>query len=126
MRHRLDQVYLDKLDGKISEEFWTRKSAEWMAEEQQVAFAVQGLANANPNRIIDAVRIFELANKAHFLYVSQPTPEKAKLLRMVLSNCAVDAVNIYPSYKKPFDLIFARAKNEEWRARGDSNSRPSA
>jgi hypothetical protein len=37
-----------------------------------------------------------------------------------------DAVNIYPSYKKPFDLIFARAKNEEWRARRDSNSRPSA
>ena len=66
----------------------------------------------------DAVRIFELANKAHFLYVSQPVPEKAKLLRMVLSNCAVDAVSIYPSYKKPFDLIFARAKNEEWRAQG--------
>jgi hypothetical protein len=53
-------------------------------------------------------------------------PEKAKLLRIVLSNCSVDAVNIYPSYKKPFDLIFARAKNEEWRARRDSNSRPSA
>src|SRR6266576_1821608 len=27
VRHRLDQAYLDKLDGKISEEFWTRKSA---------------------------------------------------------------------------------------------------
>jgi hypothetical protein len=37
----------------------------------------------------------------------------------------VDAVNIYPSYKKPFDLIFARAKNEEWCALRDSNSRPS-
>jgi site-specific DNA recombinase len=85
-----------------------------------------GLANANPDRIVDAVRIFELANKAHFLYVSQPAPEKAKLLRMVLSNCAVDAVNIYPSYKKPFDLIFARAKNEEWRARRDLNPRPRA
>ena len=102
VRHRLDQAYLDKLDGKVSEEFWTRKSAEWIAEEQQVSLAIQGLANANPDRIIDAVRIFELANKAHFLYVSQPAPEKAKLLRMVLSNCTVDAVNIYPSYKKPF------------------------
>jgi len=38
---------------------------------------------------------------------------------MVLSNCTVDAVNIYPLYKKPFDLIFARAKNEEWRAQRD-------
>jgi site-specific DNA recombinase len=126
VRRRLDQAYLDKLDGKISEEFWKRKSAEWTGEEQQISLAIQGLANANPDRMIDAVRIFELANKAHFLYVSQPMPEKAKVLRMVLSNCTVDAATIYPEYKKPFDLIFARAKNEEWRARRDSNPRPSA
>ena len=125
VRRRLDQAYLDKLDSKISEEFWTRKSAEWTAEEQQISLAIQGLANANPDRMIDAVRIFELANKAHFLYVSRPMLEKAKLLRMVLSNCTVDAVSVYPSYRKPFDLIFARTKSEEWRARRDSNSRPS-
>jgi hypothetical protein len=32
-------------------------------------------------------------------------------------------VNIYPSYNKTFDLIFARAKNEEWRPVGDLNPR---
>jgi len=36
---------------------------------------------------------------------------------MVLSNCAVDDLNIYRSYKKPFNLILARAKNEKWHAR---------
>jgi hypothetical protein len=96
VRHRLDQAYLDKLDGKIGEKFWTRKSAEWITEEQQISFAIPGFANANPDRMIDAVRLLELANKAHFLYVSQPAPEKAKLLRMLLSNCTVDAVNIHP------------------------------
>jgi hypothetical protein len=45
---------------------------------------------------------------------------------MVLSNCQIDAVSLTPTYRKPFDIIFARAKNEEWRARGDSNSRPPA
>jgi hypothetical protein len=84
VRRRLDQAYLDKLDGKISEDFWSQKSAEWTTEEQQISLAIQGLAQAHPDRIIDAVRIFELANKAHFLYVSQPMLEKAKLLRMVL------------------------------------------
>ena len=29
---------------------------------------------------------------------------------MVLSNCAVDAVSVYPTYRKPFDMIFERAK----------------
>ena len=124
-RHRLDQTYLDKLDGKISEEFWARKSAEWMSEEQQILVALQSLEQVKPERMLDAVRTLELANRAYFLYVRQPAPEKAKLLKMVLSNCAVDALSVYPTYRKPFDLIFARAKNEEWRARRDSNSRPS-
>src|SRR5205085_12069603 len=35
IRQRLDQAYLDKLDGKIDESFWDRKSVEWRGEEQQ-------------------------------------------------------------------------------------------
>jgi hypothetical protein len=61
--------------------------------------------------MIDEVRIFELADKANFLYVSLLGPEKVKLPRMVLSNCSMDAVNSYPSHKKPFDLNFVGAKN---------------
>jgi hypothetical protein len=54
-----------------------------------------------------AFRTLELANKAYFLYLKQPAAaEQAKLLRMVLSNCSVDAGSVYPTYRKPFDLIF--------------------
>jgi site-specific DNA recombinase len=125
LRQRVEQIYLDKLDGKVSEELWVRKSAEWQQEEQQVLMAMQGLKSAGPDRLLDGVRILELANKAYFLYLKQPPTEKAKLLKLVLSNCNMDATSIHPTYKKPFDLIFARAKNEGWCARRDSNSRPS-
>ncbi len=124
IRQRLDQAYLDKLDGKIDAAFWERKSAEWRAEEQQVAMALAGLDQVSPDRLLDAARILELANKAHLLYVSQNSAEKAKLLKMVLSNCAIDDASLYPTYRKPFDLICERVKNEEWRGRRDSNSRP--
>jgi site-specific DNA recombinase len=125
IHRRMDQAYQDKLDSKISEEFWARKSSEWQLEEQKVLNALQSLKAAQPERLLDAARILELANKAYFLYVKQAHAEKAKLLKMVLSNCAIDAANIYPSYKKPFDLIFNTMKNGEWCARRDSNSRPS-
>ncbi len=126
VRRRLDQAYQDKLDGKISEDLWGRKSAEWQIEEQQILASIRSLKAAKPERLLDAARILELANKACFLYVKQPPAEKAKLLKMVLSNCAIDAVSIYPTYRKPFDLIFQRVKTEGWRARRDSNPRPSA
>jgi len=37
-----------------------------------------------------------------------------------------EGYSLYPAYTKPFDLIFERAKTEEWCARRDSNSRPIA
>ena len=125
VRRRIDQAYTDKLDGTISDEFWGRKAEEWQVEERQILLGLQGLDQIQPQRTLDAARILELANKAYSLYVTQPPAEKAKLLKTVLSNCAVDAVNIHPTYKKPFDLIFLENQNAGWRARRDSNSRPS-
>jgi len=75
--------------------------------------AGRGAGSLNPARAFDRVRILELANKAHSPYVTQSPQEKAKLLRMVLSNCAVDAVSVYPTYRKLLDMIFERAKTGE-------------
>jgi hypothetical protein len=30
---------------------------------------------------------------------------------MVLLNCAIDGASVQPTYRKPFDLIFERARN---------------
>jgi hypothetical protein len=111
----MDAAYTDKLDAKISEEFWERKMSDWQMEEQQVKMAIQGLSNADTgDRAANAQRIFELANKAYSLYVSENPVEKAKLLRMLFSNCSVDAVSVTPTYRKPFDMIAKRARFEEW------------
>jgi hypothetical protein len=119
---RMDGAYVDKLDGKIPEDFWERTMNDWRMEEQQVRMAIDGLNSAETSdTALDAQRIFELANKAYLLYVSQDSTEKAKLLKMLFSNCSVDAVSVTPTYRKPFDMIFKRVKSEEWSGRLDSN-----
>jgi len=96
VRNRLDQAYLDKLDGKITDELWNRKSGEWQAEEQQIQMAIRAVGELKPERMLDAVKILELANKAYFPYVKQSPTEKAKLLNLVLSNCSIDSASVYP------------------------------
>jgi site-specific DNA recombinase len=125
IRRRMDALYSDKLDGKIPEDFWERKMADFRMEEQQTKMSMQGLAQAQMgDRALDAQRIFELANKAESLYISQNSMEKAKLLRMIFSNFSVDPVSVKATYRKPFNLIFKRAHLEEWSGREDSNLRP--
>ncbi len=122
IRNRMDQAYTDKLDGVISEEFWRRKTNEWRLEEEQVKMALNALASAQTgDRAMDAEKIFELANKAYLLYVSQDSVEQAKLLKMFVSNFSVGNVSVTPAYRYPFNLIFQRAKMEEWSGRLDSN-----
>ena len=124
IRARMDQAYADKLDGKIAEDFWQRKANEWQQEEQQVLLTLNGLQDAGPDRVLTANRILELANKAYFLYLRQNPAEQGKLLKIVLSNCAIDGASLYPNYRKPFDLILKAAKNQEWSGREDLNLRP--
>ena len=63
--------------------------------------AIEGLKRAGPERLLDGVRVLELANKAYFLYLKQPPAEKAKLLKLVLSNCSVDDTAPIPHTGSP-------------------------
>ena len=126
VRRRKDLAYTDKLDGKVSEEFWAVKNTEWQTEEDGILLAINALKEASPDRLVTVNYTLELANKAHSLYVSQNPEEQGKLLRMILSNCATDGISLSPQYRKPFDVIFQRVKTEEWRARRDSNPQPTA
>jgi site-specific DNA recombinase len=127
LRTRMDQVYEDKLDGNIDEEFWKRKMTEWRTQERALQSAADSLnLPVSENHALTAQRTLELANKAHFLYVTRNHAEQGQLLKMVLLNCATDGVSITPTYRKPFDLIFRRAQNEEWSGRADLNCRPLA
>ena len=118
LRGRIDQMYEDKLDGKIDEEFWARKTNEWREQEHQLELVLTRLKNPVPSdNVLTVKKIFELANKAHFLYVTRSHAERGQLLKSVLLNCDTDGASLCPVYRKPFDLIFERAKNQEWSGR---------
>ena len=122
LRTRMDQMYEDKLDGRIDEEFWSRKMSEWRTQERTLQSALDSLNTPLPeNQALTVQRILELANKAHFLYLTRNHQERGQLLKTVVSNCTTDGVSLAPTYRKPFDIIFQRAKNEEWWALEDSN-----
>ena len=127
LRTRMDQLYEDKLEGKISEAFWARKQVEYSQQERSIETALSSIDHPiTPERVLTVERTFELAQKAHALYLTRNHAERGQLLKTVLLNCATDGVNLSPTYRKPFDLIFRRAKNEEWSGRLDLNQRPHA
>ena len=111
--------------GRLPGTFWKRKQTDWQTDEFRIKSQISGLEEDKTyERLLDVQRILELAKDAYFLYLTRKPAEQAELLRNVLLNCSIDAVSLYPTYRKPFDLIFNRAKNEEWSGREDLNLRP--
>jgi site-specific DNA recombinase len=127
LRTRMDQVYEDKLDGKIDDELWTRNQDKCREQERTLEATLSSLdVPVTRESVLTVERVFELANKAHSLYVARNSVERGELLKSVLLNCATDGVNLWPAYRRPFDLIFQHAKTEDWSGRADLNCRPLA
>lgn len=115
VRRRMRDAYTDKVDGKITEEFWSTQHSLWLEEERGLLLAKEQLKEVTIGEgLLTAQRILELANKVCYLYVRASAEEQGKLLKMVLSNCIIGPESLTPTYRKPFDLIFERAKTQAW------------
>ena len=111
------------MSGKITEEFWTRKSEQWEEERRIVNGELVRLEQANGSVAVTGQKILELAEKAGFLYETQDPTEQRRLLETVLSNCTFDRGSLTPTYTKPFDLFAMGNETGNWRRERDSNPR---
>lgn len=102
---RLDAMYVDKLDGKISSEFFDRKSGEWRAEQTRLLRCIEEHQDANKTYLDEGVNLLELVANAHKLFEEQSPHEKRRLLRFVISNCTWKGGELHPTFRQPFDLL---------------------
>lgn len=117
IQHRLDQAYLDKLDGKISEQFWLDQSKKWLLEKENLSLKLLSHQRADTNYLENANLIFELIKKAPALLNHAKVTQKRTLMSLLLSNCIMKDGSIDVELKPIFQAILVNIKNEDWCAR---------
>ena len=98
----MEQAYLDKLDGRITEDFWQAKSTEWRKEQDGIQDQIARHQRANHHYFEQGLKIFELAQAGLRQYDTKTEEERRNLLAFVLSNCVLNDVTLTPVYRKPF------------------------
>lgn len=81
---RVERMYLDKLDGRISQEFFDNQSAAWRREQDGLQRKIQDIQKATPAPIDQAVDMLRLTSRASGLFLKQPAAEQRRLLQVVL------------------------------------------
>ena len=109
IQHRLDVLYDDKLDGKISVGFYESKYNQYKEQQKSVLEALGRHKQANFSYFEMGSNIFELAQKAKSIYQNaKSTEEKRQLLNFVFSNLKMKDKKIDPTYKNAFQIVASR------------------
>ncbi len=113
LQDRIDAMYIDKLDGRIGNDFFDTKAAEILKEQTAIMREIEAHQTANRNYIEEGVQLLELAQRAHVLFESQPAGEKRRLLNFVLSNSTWKDGELTATYRQPFDMLAVAVASEK-------------
>ena len=108
---RIETMYLDKLDGRIAQEFFDRQSATWRREQDAVLLKIQEIQKATPAPIDEAVDMLRLTSRASELFLQQPAPEQRRLLQTVVEKAAWQDSALRTTLFEPFEIL--RHSNRE-------------
>jgi len=111
IQKRLDAMYLDKLDGRITAAYFDRKAADWRDEQDRIAEAIHEHRQANRGQIADGARILEVASEAGAVFRGQENDsEKRELLRFFLAESSWTENGLAASLRQPFDVLAGEAE----------------
>ncbi len=105
IQNRLDRLYDDKLDGKISEEFYDRKFKQFAQEKDQITDSIKKHSQANIKYYELGINFYELSQKAKQIYLKADDEQKRQLISLVLDKLILNEGKLTYGYKKAFQII---------------------
>ncbi len=111
----MDNLYLDKLKGKISDEQYDKFYESFTSQKDDIAIRLSQLQEAEDNYYVTAKYVLELSKHAYDLFKSSEVDEKRQLITLVLQNVKLNGKKIVWEAHKPFDVMINAHKSNLWR-----------
>ena len=123
----MQKAYEDKLEGKITEEFWAEQQRKWQERVSALEMELRRIEQENlvESLCCDVGEVLWLAAEAPNIFARADHFEKRKVLDTLLSNSILYNGKLEVIWREPFSYFVKYAPNKKWCAWGDSNARPS-
>jgi site-specific DNA recombinase len=108
---RIRTMYTDKLDGRITSEFFDENAADWRREQQALLQKIQDTRNAGPVPLDDAIDMLTLTSRAAESFLGQPPAEQRRLLQVVIEKADWRGGQLRTTLFEPFEIL--RHSNQE-------------
>ena len=105
LQYRIQQIYLDKLDGEVEDVFYRKCVKEWQTEQDQIRASIDRHTKADRNYIEQGIRLLDLTQRATEIYSQKGPEERRELVKFIMPESILDGTTIKPAFKAPFDII---------------------
>jgi site-specific DNA recombinase len=102
---KLEAMYEDKLEGRISAEFYDRKAKDLQAQASELLRKVNQIRVATPAPVNDAINLMDLTSRAAELFMAQQAHEQQRFLRLVLRSASWQAGELRTEFEEPFETL---------------------
>ena len=114
LQRRIDKIYIDKLDEIVTSKFYQKMTNQWKEELEKLLKQIEKHKKANVNYFEQGIKIIELSQKLYSTYLKRNNEGKREILNIILSNCSLNAGNLYPIYRKPFNFLAKGLTRSVW------------
>jgi site-specific DNA recombinase len=117
---RIETMYMDKLDGRITQEIFDRTAGAKRNDQQALLRKIRSIQSAAPAPIDQAVDLLRLTSRASELFLQQPAAEQRRLLGVVVEKAAWKGGMLETTLFEPFEIL--RHSNRESRRKENENN----
>lgn len=102
---KLDPMYEDRLEGRITPEMYDRKASEIRAQAVALSRRIDEIQAALPAPVREAIDLMDLTSRAADLFAVQPVQEKQGFLRLILKSASWSAGRLQTEFEQPFENL---------------------
>jgi len=104
LQERIDQAYLDRLDGRITTAYYDERARAWRDDQERLR--AQLLAhNTTTTTHADALNAINLVGEACRLFPQQPPSEQRRLLSILIDKATWQDGELRVNLKTPFEQL---------------------
>ena len=105
IKRDMNQAYRDRLDGRISEEFWGEVSSQWEAERQRITERLARHEKADSAYLDLGIRLVDVASRAADLYERHGVLERRGFLASILQRVTLTDGVVSAEYRPAFRVL---------------------
>jgi len=111
VKARMETMYLDRLEGRITQEFFDECAAGWRREQDAIMGKIPEAQKATLAGVDQAINTLCLTSQACRLFMQQSAEERRRLLREPIKKAAWQDGTLQTTLFEPFEML--RHSNQE-------------